>query len=68
MFESRVLTQKRTWKLEMQLKQSLTDCTYVIIVVVEICLQCFQGQIINPEVIDDRVLINPVESFDQSLY
>lgn len=34
----------------------------------EICLQCFQGQIINPEVIDDRVLINPVESFDQSLY
>jgi hypothetical protein len=68
MFESQVLTQKRTWKLEMQLKQSLTDCTYVIIVVVEICLQCFQGQIINPEVIDDRVLINPVESFDQSLY
>ncbi len=52
----------------MQLKQSLTDCTYIIIVVVEICLQCFQGQIINPEVIDDRVLINPVESFDQSLY
>jgi hypothetical protein len=51
----------------MQCKQSLTDCTHVIIVV-EICLQCFEGQIINSEVIDDRVLINPVGSFDQSLY